>query len=210
MLYDKQTIEQMDSRYRAHFINALTGYKSANLIGTVSESGIENLAIFSSVFHLGAHPPLIGMISRPDSVTRDTLANIKQTGSYTINHVGSSFIKAAHQTSARYDEDISEFDMVGLTPDYRNGHIAPHVNESPCSLSMMLREYNPLEINGTVMIIGEIIDVYVEEHAIRHDGSIDVRSLKSVSVTGLDEYHSLSGPIRLSYAKADKTLDVLE
>ena len=80
MLFNASDIANMEQRYRANFINALSGFKSANLIGTISKSGQHNLAIVSSVFHIGAHPPLMGMIMRPHTVPRDTLQNIKDTG----------------------------------------------------------------------------------------------------------------------------------
>ena len=48
-----------------HLINSLGGFKSVALIGTKSEAGNTNLAIFSSIFHLGANPPLVGLIFRP-------------------------------------------------------------------------------------------------------------------------------------------------
>ena len=67
-----------------YFINSLSGYKSANLVGTADHQGRHNLAIVSSVVHLGAQPPLVGMIMRPDVVERHTLANIRETGWYTL------------------------------------------------------------------------------------------------------------------------------
>lgn len=72
-----QDIESMDKRYRTNFVNSLPGFKSANLIGTISHSGIPNLAIFSSVIHVGASPALMGMLFRPVSVPRHTYQNIK-------------------------------------------------------------------------------------------------------------------------------------
>ena len=95
MYFSKNTIENLDSRYRAHFINSLSGFKSANLIGTQDNQGHTNLAIVSSVFHLGAHPPLVGMIIRPHSVPRHTLENILETGFYTINHVNKTIYQQA-------------------------------------------------------------------------------------------------------------------
>lgn len=70
MRVDSVAISEMDQRFRTHFINSLTGFKSLNLVGTVNESGITNLAVFSQIVHLGADPSLIGMIVRPASVTR--------------------------------------------------------------------------------------------------------------------------------------------
>ena len=119
---------QMEQRKRAHLINSVGGFKSVCLIGTVDLIGQTNLAIFSSIVHIGANPPLISFIMRPDSVERHTLANILETGSYTINHLNTSIYKQAHQTSARYPKELSEFDATGLNqsglksqPKHRHG-----------------------------------------------------------------------------------------
>ena len=55
---ESREIIEMESRYRAHFINSLSGFKSANLVATVDKKGLENLSIVSSCFHLGADPAL--------------------------------------------------------------------------------------------------------------------------------------------------------
>lgn len=65
MKLHKQEIEQLEKRYRLNLINSLSGVKSANLIGTQSLSGQPNVAIFSSVVHLGSHPAQLGFILRP-------------------------------------------------------------------------------------------------------------------------------------------------
>lgn len=80
MILTHDAILRLDTRQRAALINSLSGFKSLNLIGSISSSKITNLAIFNSVFHLGANPPLMGFIIRPDSVDRHTLQNILDTG----------------------------------------------------------------------------------------------------------------------------------
>ena len=90
----------LEQRYRAAFVNSLSGFKSVALIGTKDANGQTNLAIFNSFVHIGANPPYIGFISRPDSVDRHTLSNIMETGYYTINHINESIFRQAHQTSA--------------------------------------------------------------------------------------------------------------
>ncbi|MBC7867587.1 MAG: flavin oxidoreductase, partial [Gloeobacteraceae cyanobacterium ES-bin-316] len=69
--------------YRSNFINCLTGFKSATLIGTVSNDCKTNLAIFSNIVHIGADPALIGFINRPIKAAPHTLANIEATQEYT-------------------------------------------------------------------------------------------------------------------------------
>ena len=118
MHINKLEIDQLDKRYRTAFINSLAGFRQAVLIGTRSVDEKNNLAMFNSLIHLGAHPALYGLMSRPDSVQRDTLQNILETKEYTLNFIQSSQYKKAHQTSARYDKGISEFEKVGFTPFY--------------------------------------------------------------------------------------------
>ena len=78
-------LNNFEKQERVHFINSLGGFKSVSLVGTSDEKGNSNLAIFSSFFHIGANPPLIGMIFRPSPPERDTLKNIIETGFYSIN-----------------------------------------------------------------------------------------------------------------------------
>ena len=199
----------MDKRYRAMFINSLSGFKSANLIGTCNSKKQTNLAMFSSVVHLGASPALVGFIMRPNTspnnalqeTERHTLNNIIETGSYTINQVSNDFWQQAHQTSARYKKNESEFTKVGLTPHYINGTKAPFVAESYLKYSLNLVEILPIKHNNTQMIIGEITHVLCIENAIQNDGYIDIESLNTVCLSGLDSYHETQKLSRLSYAK---------
>ncbi|MGF1704989.1 flavin reductase family protein [Enterovibrio baiacu] len=207
MHFNENRLSALESRYKARLINSLSGFKSANLVGTISANaqakGITNLAIVSSVFHLGANPPLVGMIIRPHFVTRDTLENIEATGVYTLNQVSSSFWKQAHQTSARYDADTSEFDVTGLSEHFRENIAAPFVKESALSYALKVVEIATLAVNDTVMVIGEVTDIFVEDDAVMEDGYIDIEKLNTVAISGLDAYHVTQRLGRLAYAKPD-------
>ena len=196
-----EQIQALDDRYRALFINALSGFKSANLIASCDHSRNTNLAIFTSVFHIGSRPPILGMISRPHSVTRHTLENILETEHYTINHVNESICQQAHQTSARYDRETSEFQATGLSEQWHDSFPVPFVKESRIQLGMQLREHHQLAINNTVMIIGEITYIKIKDDIVEEDGYIAIDRLKSVVVGGLDSYHSTQLLSRLAYAK---------
>jgi flavin reductase (DIM6/NTAB) family NADH-FMN oxidoreductase RutF len=198
---DFEEIMGMDKRFRATFINSLTGFKSVSLIGTKDKVGNTNLAIFNSIVHLGAHPPLIGMVVRPDSVDRHTLQNIEETGCYTINHILPDFIEKAHQTSARYPKEVSEFDAVGLTPEYKGDFYAPFVGESTIQIAMNFKEKVPFTINNTLFIIGEINQIYLPSDIILPDGFVDLAAASSITNSGLDSYHIVSEGVRFPYAK---------
>jgi len=194
----------MPDSYRARLINSLSGFKSANLIGTSNQQGQTNLAMFSSVVHLGASPALIGFITRPHTVPRDTLENIIQTKQFTINQVNTHIWRSAHQTSARYPADQCEFNRTGLTPMFINNVNAPFVKESQLKYALTLEEIVPIAANNTQLVIGKVTDIICEPHAIRKDGYIDIESLETVGISGLDSYHATERLSRLSYAKTDK------
>lgn len=200
--FDKATILASDSSYRRDLINCLSGYKSLNLIGTKSHSGLTNLAPFSQVFHIGATPPLVGILFRPHTVERHTLQNILDTGFFTLNHVSEAFYKQAHQTAARFEG--SEFEGTGLEEDYLDGFFAPFVKLSKVKVACQLVEQQTLAINGTVLVISSIEHVWVDEVGLRADGSLDLNALRTVTVSGLDEYHIGKKLARLSYPKVGK------
>lgn len=192
---------QMEQRERAHLINSVGGFKSVCLIGTVDEAGQTNLAIFNSIVHIGANPPLISFIMRPDSVERHTLANILSVEYYTINHLNEGIYKQAHQTSARYPKEVSEFDATGLTPEFKNDFKAPFVAESQIQLGIEFKERINLTINNTIMIIGEIKEMYFPTDCLLEDGYLDIEKAGTIACTGLDSYHLTQRLERLPYAK---------
>ncbi len=200
-LITEKELDQMEQRFRASFINSITGFKSVVLIGTKNKVNQENLAIFNSIVHLGSNPAIIGMIIRPDSVERHTLENIEETGFYTINHILESFVEQAHHTSARYPRNISEFEASGLTPLYRDDFFAPYVKESNVQIGMEFKTKINISINNTLMVIGQIKSVSLPEKAISTDGYIDLEITKTITNSGLDAYHRTERIARLPYAK---------
>jgi flavin reductase (DIM6/NTAB) family NADH-FMN oxidoreductase RutF len=205
--FTNQAILELEKHFKTNFINSLSGFKSGNLIGTVNKAGLTNLSVFTSVVHLGANPPLMGMISRPHSVPRHTLENILATKYFTINHIQSSFYKKAHQTSARYD--ISEFEGTGLTEDFKDFK-APFVKEAAIQIGLELVEVVDIPINNTKLIIGKIIEVHLPEDIIGQDGKLDIEAANKIALSGLDTYHSTKKIARLSYAKPNQELREIE
>ncbi len=199
--YSYDDLMAFETRYRASFINSLGGYKSVNLVGTKNKNGLSNLAIFNSIVHLGANPPLVGVIIRPDSVERHTYENILETGVYTLNHLNAAIYENAHQTSARYPRECSEFKESNLSEEYKHDFFAPYVKESHIQTGLVLKEKIDLNINGTLLVIGEIQHVYLPADSVMNDGFIDLEKAGSITCSGLDSYHVTHKLKRLSYAK---------
>jgi len=192
MIYTKKDIEQLDRFTRLKIINSVTGIKSTNLIGTIDNQGQTNLAIFSSVVHLGSNPALIGFVSRPQtSEVGHTYRNINENGVYTINHIHPEFIKNAHYTSAKFDTAVSEFERCNLSEENIKGFKAPFVKESKFKIGVRFKEAIDITLNGTVLVIGEIEHLILPNTALIDD-DIDLEATNSVGISGLNSYYSLS------------------
>lgn len=198
-------IAAMDKLVRVQLATSLPGAKPIALIGSCTAQGATNLAPFSSLFHLGSNPLLLGMISRPDLVERHTLANILAVGAWTINHLHADILAAAHQCAARYPAEISEFDATGLTPQWLDSHPAPFVAESRFRIGMTLESTVDLTANGTTLIIGRVTCVQIPEESFAADGSIDLIALDALASTALDTYFQLKPLARYAYAKPDRS-----
>lgn len=199
--FSQKDIQEMHHLYRINLINSCSGYKSANLIGTKSTDGISNVAVFSSVTHLGSDPSLLGFFLRPTTVIRNTYQNIKDTGVFTINHIHEDNLEEAHHTSAKYDASISEFDATQLEEEYKNEFFAPFVNNSPVQLAMSYVEEYAIAANNTILLIGEIKDLYIKDLLLQKDGFINLSEANIATVTGLDGYAIPKLKKRLDYQR---------
>ena len=197
----RSEIDQMESRTRANLINTISGFKSANLIGTKCTNGLVNLAVFNSVIHLGSNPPLLGMTLRPVSVPRHTFENLRDSGFYTINHIHADIIDEAHQTSASYEREKNEFEAVGLNEEYLEGFPAPFVKESRIRIGMRYLDDLLIKQNDTRLIIGEVELLNYDEEFRQEDGSLDLAAADTVSISGLDSYYLPRLIKKLKYAR---------
>ncbi|HKO75701.1 MAG TPA: flavin reductase [Flavobacterium sp.] len=184
----KETISQMDKIEKLNLINSCTGFKSANLIATKSIEGNTNVAIFSSITHLGSSPSLIGFIVRPTTVPRDTYKNIMETGYFTVNHITIDMIADAHHTSANYDSGISEFDKTNLEEEYKEGFNIPFVKGSPVQLYCKFVNEYVIKENDTIHIIASIEHIFFDETLEHKDGWLQLDKGNIVALNGVDGY----------------------
>ena len=210
-MIDKHALKSLSKRQRVALVNSLPGFKPVVLVGTVDENNRTNLCVINSCFHVGADPALMGMIIRPapQGTERHTLENILATKTYSVNAVTRDMAQRAHQTSARFCRDQSEFDACGFTEQWHDDVTAPFVSESPLQLGLKLVDHLPLAINGTHLIIGSIELIDLSDSARRDDGTLDLQSMDIVAGVGLDAYHTVNVGLRFTYAKPDQPPELI-
>lgn len=194
----------MDRIKRLNLVNSITGVKPGNLIGTESVNGKSNLAIFSSIVHLGSNPALLGFVLRPyKDVPRNTYQNILDTGKYSINHIHISFIENAHYTSAKFDAEVCEFERCGLTKQHLAEFKAPYVAESYIRVGMNYLETIHIKANDTHLVVGEIEHVHIADELLTDEGYLNLELGGSVGIGGLNNYYDLIQIGSFPYARVE-------
>lgn len=201
--FSMEEAETWERFYRANVLSSLSGCKPAMLVGTINDAGICNLALFQNIVHLGANPALIGLINRPETATPHTLQNIRNQGYFSLNAVTKTLIAKAHQTSAKYAEDIDEFEATGLAKNFIDGCDIPFVEKSPVQVLLALKEIIPITHNQTFLIIGEVKSFRIQDGLVAEDGFVNLTKAGVVCTIGLDAYASPTMENRFAYAKPD-------
>ncbi len=204
--HTKEEFSKLNKIPRLNLINSCMGYKSANLIATKSADRVSNVAVFSSVTHLGSDPALLGFILRPNTVPRDTYANIKATEYFTVNAISETMIADAHQSSAAYDASISEFDVTNLEEEYLDEIEFPFVKGSPVRLLCRYVNEYPILENNTIHIIASIDAIYYDSILEREDKWLQLDKVNVVTINGLDGYALPQILKRFEYARVNQSL----
>lgn len=201
-------ILKLEKYFRISLINKIAGIKSANLISTLDENGLANLAVFNSIVHIGATPPHLGFIMRPLLAERHTYHNIKRKKYFTVNQISVDMHQKAHQTSANYPKGVSEFDACNLTEIYIDDFPVPFVKESTIKIGVSYEEEHLINVNKTILVVGKIEKIIISDDFISADGDLNFEAMNSVGIGGLDTYYSVNRLGKYEYARVGK--DVTE
>ncbi|MDR9441986.1 MAG: flavin reductase [Schleiferiaceae bacterium] len=201
--FGAEDFAQWERFFRAMFFNSVGGFKSANLIGTQDEQGRHNLATFFSVVHVGANPPYLGLLFRPQTVERHTLENLRATRTFTVNSIQTEMLPAAHQCSAKYDRATSEFEATGLTPVFLDPSAAPAVGESAVQILCEPVEEQKLRTNDTLFVVGAIRAVRLRSDLLQEDGLVALDKAATLCINSLENYYLPWHEAHLGYAQPE-------
>jgi flavin reductase (DIM6/NTAB) family NADH-FMN oxidoreductase RutF len=209
--HNSKDLNDMERIYRGNLINSVTGYKSANLLATRSKDGVDNVAIFSSVTHLGSNPAMFSFIQRPLGYdVGHTYNNLKDTGHITLNHINLELVDRAHQSSAKYAESTSEFAELGIESLTRDGINAPFVKNAAIQVAARYEGEYYIEENKCILVLCRITDIFLNDGILQGDGWLNLEKAGSLTINGLDGYATGKVRKRLSYAQVDTKLKEID
>lgn len=162
-------------------------------VTTLSEQGVLNAAPFSYFNIVSSNPPMISVsIQRVNGEHKDTARNAIYRKAFVVHICDESNIEVVNQTAARLPADVSEVEIIGLTPVQSTAIEVPGVEQSKIRMECVLDKAIPLGTDdaGCDLLIGRIVHFHIEEE-LYQNGRIDPLKLKPVSRLAGNNYATL-------------------
>jgi flavin reductase (DIM6/NTAB) family NADH-FMN oxidoreductase RutF len=162
------------------------------LVTTVDADGAMNAAPFS-FFNVFSHaPPLVvlGIEGRDDPAPlKDTMANIRHTGSFVVNLVDRALVEAITLCAVDLPREIDELREADLTPRPARRVAAPLIEQSPVQFECRETVSLSLGTRNRNLVVGEIIHLHIRDGLVDERYHVDIDALDLVGrLHGADWY----------------------
>jgi flavin reductase (DIM6/NTAB) family NADH-FMN oxidoreductase RutF len=163
-------------------------------VSSVDPSGNINLAPFSFFTVASVNPPILcfSPLLQENSIEKDTLVNISQTGEFVVNIVSYGLAQTMNRTSGPYPSDVNEFDVAGVTPKQSTFVEPPCVADSLVNFECKLQQIIPLgsEPMAGNLILGKVCNIHIDPDIVRN-GEVDNESLDAIGRLGGNMYTTI-------------------
>lgn len=171
--------------------NAIVTPRPIGWISTRSSDGINNLAPYSFFNAIAYTPPQVMFSStgaKPDQDnTKDSVANIAETGVFCVNIVEYAMRDAMNASSAALAKGEDEFDAAGLSPVDCETIPCARVQNAPASLECKLTQIVDLPGASNRLVLGEVIGIHMRDDCLR-DGRFDITTFQPLTRLGYRDY----------------------
>ncbi len=181
--------------------NAIVTPRPIGWISTRDVDGVNNLAPYSFFNAVAYVPPQVMFAStgtKPDQDnTKDSIANIRETGVFCVNVVSHAHRDAMNASSASLAKHEDEFAHAGLTPSECETIPCARVSDVPAALECKLTRIVTLPGASNVVVFGEVTGVHLNDNHIR-DGKFDVTSFTPLARLGYRDYSTVTDVFSLT------------
>lgn len=176
-------------RFRVDDLEGVDGYKLATglivprpigWIGTLDADGVPNVAPYSFFNVVSGLPPTF-VFAPGRGGRKDTLANVREVGEFTINVVSEEVVEAMNASAASFPADVDEFEACGLTAVPSTSIRPPMVGECKANIECVVTQIVDIghPDHGNALVIGEAVEIHVLESLL--DGTrVDQAALRAV------------------------------
>ncbi|SNR51068.1 flavin reductase family protein [Puniceibacterium sediminis] len=171
--------------------NAIVTPRPIGWISTRGADGSENLAPYSFFNAVAYTPPQVMFAStsakedRGD--TKDSVANIRDTGVFCVNIVEYAMRDAMNQSSGAWAKETDEFDLAGIERAPCETVACSRVARAPASLECKLTQIVQLPGEANFAVFGEVTGVHMRDDCIV-DGLFDILKFNPLTRLGYKDY----------------------
>jgi len=164
-------------------------------ISTRSSDGVNNLAPYSFFNGVADAPPQVMFASlgaKPDQDgTKDSVANIRDTGVFCVNVAGYAMREAMNASSAMLPREVDEFARVGLEAEECAAIACARVAGAPAALECRLTQIVELKGASNLMVLGEVVGIHLRDDCVV-GGRFDVTTYQPLSRLGYMDFARVS------------------
>jgi len=161
----------------------------ALVVGSYDGEGRANVMTAAWGGIVSSKPACVGVSLRPSRHSYDAILGRK---AFTVNIAPTKYMREADYFGLVSGKDADKFEVAGLTAVRAEQVDAPAVEEFPVTLECRLRE--TLEIGVHVQLIGEIVDVKVDEECLGEDGRISMAAVDPCIFSPVEGRYFSLGP----------------
>ena len=171
--------------------NAVVAPRPIGWISTRGADGAENLAPYSFFNAVAYVPPQVMFAStsakedRGD--TKDSVANIRETGVFCVNIVEYAARDAMNRTSGPWTRETDEFADAGIARAECETIPCSRVAGAPASLECRLTEIVALRGRHNFLVLGEVTGVHLRDDCLV-EGRFDVTRFQPLARLGYFDY----------------------
>lgn len=171
--------------------NALITPRPIGWISSRAADGSNNLAPYSFFNGVAYTPPQVIFAStgsKDDQPgTKDSLANIEETGVFCVNIVAFEMRDAMNASSEMLPKEVDEFSHAGLTPVECDTINCARVEGAPAALECKLTQIVTLPGVANRVAFGEVTGIHLRDDCLR-EGIFDVTSFQPLARMGYRDY----------------------
>ncbi|WP_227271302.1 flavin reductase family protein [Roseobacter weihaiensis] len=171
--------------------NAIVTPRPIGWISTRGANGQNNLAPYSFFNAVAYEPPQVMFAStaakedRGD--TKDSVANIRETGVFCVNIVEYAMRDVMNASSAALPRDVDEFAHAGIALSPCSEIDCARVAEAPAALECRMTQIVQIKGAHNHVVFGEVIGVHLRDDTLV-EGRFDVTTFTPLSRMGYRDY----------------------
>lgn len=171
--------------------NAIVTPRPIGWISTRGADGQDNLAPYSFFNAVAYVPPQVMFAStsaKPDrNGTKDSVANIRETGVFCVNVVEYAARDAMNASSGPWPREVDEFAHAGIAREECRMIPAARVADAPAAMECRMTQIIRLEGDANYLVLGEVIGVHLREDCMVN-GQFDITRFQPLARCGYRDY----------------------